>query len=114
MNLKLRRLVRTPSSDQYALFDLDRLDENFDPVSAGKIDLHYAPEGIYGTFLLWKDAAEALASKELKSLVSGILAELCEPMGLPSEYAVEFFCPDLKRYELFTNAADESDGADVA
>ena len=44
MNLKLRRLVRTPASEQYALFDLDKMDENYDPVSAGKIDLHIVPE----------------------------------------------------------------------
>lgn len=114
MNLKLRRLVRTPSSEQYALFDLDKMDENYDPVSAGKIDLHFVPEGIYGTFLLWKEVAEPLSSKDIKTLVSTTLAELCEPMGLPSEYAVEFFCPDLRRYELFTNTADQDNGAEEA
>jgi hypothetical protein len=114
MNLKLRRLVRTPSSEQYALFDLDKMDENFDPVSAGKIDLHLVPDGVYGTFLLWKEVADTLSSKELKTLVSAILAELCEPMGLPSQHAVEFFCPDLKRYELFTNAADEANDTEGA
>jgi hypothetical protein len=114
MNLKLRRLVRTPSSEQYALFDLDKMDENYDPVSAGKIDLHFVPEGIYGTFQLWKEVAEPLSSKDLKTLVSTLLAELCEPMGLPSEYAVEFFCPDLGRYELFTNTSDQGNGAEEA
>jgi len=106
MNLKLRRLVRTPSSEQYALFDLDKMDENYDPISAGKVDLHFVPEGIYGTFLLWKETVENLAPKDIKTLVAAILAELCEPMGLPSEYAVEFFCPDLGRYELFTNTTN--------
>ena len=60
MNLRLRRLVRTPTSEQYALFDPDRTDENYDPMSIGKLDLHYTSDGIYGTFLLWKQAIEGL------------------------------------------------------
>lgn len=106
MNLKLRRLVRTPFSEQYALFDLDKMDENFDPTSAGKIDLHFVNEGVYGTFLLWDDVAERLPANDVRNLVLTILTELCEPMGLPAEYAVEFFCPPLERYELLTNAID--------
>ena len=106
MNLKLRRLVRTPHSEQYALFDLDKMDENYDPTSAGKVDLHFANGGVYGTFLLWKEVAAQLSAKDLRTLVTGILTEVCEPVGLPSEYAVEFFSPDLGRYELFTNAAE--------
>lgn len=110
MNLKLRRLVRTPSSEQYALFDLDRLDENGDPASVGKIDLHVVPEAIYGTFLIWEEAAKRIAAKDLKALATAILAELCEPMGLPAEYAVELFCPSLDYYELLTNAREEPNG----
>ena len=52
MNLKLRRLVWTPHSEQYALFDLDQTDASFDPISIGKLDLHYTTDAIYGTFLL--------------------------------------------------------------
>ncbi len=106
MNLKLRRLVRTPSSEQYALFDMDKMDENFDPTSAGKLDLHFVNEAVYGSFLLWKEVAEQLSPSEIKNLVVAIIAEVCEPMGLPAEYAVEFFCPDLGHYELFTNALE--------
>jgi hypothetical protein len=110
MNLKLRRLVRTPTSEQYALFDLDKIDENYEPTSAGKVDLHFVSEAVYGTFLLWNDVAAGISAAEARSLVLGILTELCEPMGLPAEYAVEFFSPDLGHYELFTNALEAGEG----
>lgn len=113
MNLKLRRLVRTASSEQYALFDLDRLDENGDPTSIGKMDLHFLPEGMYGTFLIWEAAAKHIPVKDMKALATAILTELCEPMGLPAEYAVELFCPSLDRYELLTNARGEPDGGEA-
>src|SRR5512143_3121549 len=106
MNVKLRRLVRTPHSEQYALFDLDRTDSNYDPVSIGKLDVHYTPDGVYGTFLVWGDVAKELAPDILNKLTLGVINELCEPMGMPSEYAIEFFAPDLKRYELLTNVSE--------
>ena len=53
MNLKLKRLVRTSSSEQYALFDLDQLTGEQRPMTIGKLDLHYTGEGVYGTLLLW-------------------------------------------------------------
>ena len=93
MNLKLRRLVRTPSSEQYALFDMDRMDENLDPTSAGKLDLHFVNEVVYGSFLLWKEVADQLSASEVKGLVTAVIAEVCEPMGLPAEYAVELGAP---------------------
>ncbi|MFN2225069.1 MAG: hypothetical protein ACK2UY_02160 [Anaerolineae bacterium] len=103
MNLKLRRLVRTPSSEQYAIFDLDRTDDAYDPLSVGKIDLHYAGEGVYGTFLMWKGVVKDLPTDQVNLLVEVILQELGEAMGLPSFYAVEFFTPDLKSYVFHTS-----------
>lgn len=100
MNLKLRRLVRTPSSEQYALFDLDRTNEDYDPLSLGKIDLHYTDEGMYGTFLLWQGAIRDLPPEQVHHLVDTLLQELCEPMGLSSFYAVEFFSPTQGSYLL--------------
>lgn len=55
VNLKAKRLIRTPYSEQYALFDLNRTDENYDPLSVGKLDLHYTQHGIYGTLLFWAE-----------------------------------------------------------
>ncbi len=109
MNLKLRRLVRTPSSEQYALFDPDRADENYDPISVGKLDLHYTPDGIYGTFLLWQPVVSELSPDQVRGLVEATLQELAEPMGLPAFYAVEFFSPDLNTYHLYTNDIGEGE-----
>ena len=107
MNIKLRRLVRTPSSEQYALFDPDRTDANYDPVSIGKLDLHYTPEGVYGTFLLWSTAIAGLPPAQVHGLVESTVHELCEPMGLPTFFAVEYFAADLKTYAL--HSYDEQD-----
>jgi hypothetical protein len=103
MNLKLRRLVRTPSSEQYALFDLDRTDDNYDPLSIGKLDVHYTTDGVYGTFLLWKGAIADLPTDQIQAVVEATLQEICEPMGLPAFYAVEYFCPDLASYALYSS-----------
>jgi hypothetical protein len=103
MNLKLRRLVRTPYSEQYALFDLDRTDANYDPMSVGKLDLHYTTEGIYGTFLLWKKAINGMPNDQVHNLVQAAVQELAEPMGLPAFYALEFFSTDLESYVLHSN-----------
>jgi hypothetical protein len=107
MNLKLRRLVRTPSSEQYALFDLDRTDDDYDPISVGKIDLHYTDDGVYGTFLMWKGPVKDLPADQLHLLVEVILQELGEAMGLPGFYAVEFFTPDLESYVLHTSDQED-------
>ena len=106
MNLKLRRLVRTPSSEQYALFDADRTDDNYDPLSIGKLDLHYTSDGIYGTFLLWENIADELPADQVYDLVEATLEELSEPMGLPAFFAIEFFSPKLESYVLHSNDGD--------
>lgn len=113
MNLKLRRLVRTPSSEQYALFDLDRTDANYDPLSIGKLDLHYTTDGVYGTFLLWQEPIADLPANQVQALVEATVQELCEPMGVPAFYAVEFFSPGLKSYALHSNE-NESEYEDTA
>ena len=64
MNLKFKRLVRTSSSEQYALFDLDAEDDDGGaPPTVGKLDLHYTTEGVYGTLLLWDGATGKLAKR---------------------------------------------------
>jgi hypothetical protein len=103
MNLKLRRLVRTPHSEQFALFDLDRTDSNYDPLSIGKLDLHYTHDAVYGTFLLWKDALAGLPEDQVHALVQATVQEVCEPMGVPAFYAVEFFSPDRDSYVLHSS-----------
>jgi hypothetical protein len=104
VNLKLRRLVRTSSSEQYALFDLDQVDEDDQlPLTIGKLDLHYTAEGVYGTLLLWDEATRALKPGQRQEFVYALLDEISQPMGVPNEYVVEFFAPTLDRYEVFHN-----------
>jgi hypothetical protein len=110
VNLKLKRLVRTPSSEQYALFDLDQVDIDDLPMTIGKLDLHYTGEGVYGTILLWDDASRRLTAAQRSAFIRALLGEVTQPMGVPNEYVVEFFAPTLDEYEVFHNvgAAEES------
>ena len=120
MNLKLKRLVRTPSSEQYALFDLDQMDADGLPMTIGKLDLHYTGEGMYGTILLWDEASRRLSLSQRSGFIRALLSEITQPMGVPSEFVVEFFAPTLADYEVFHNiglieansaeAADDGEG----
>jgi hypothetical protein len=110
MNLKLKRLVRTTSSEQYALFDLEQLDDEQQPITIGKLDLHYTGEGTYGTLLLWDAASRQLKPAHRKFFIQALISELVLPMGVPNEYVVEFFAPDLSTYEIFHNL--DEDGED--
>lgn len=107
MNLKLKRLVRTPSSEEYALFDLEQVTAENVPMTIGKLDLHYTGEGVYGTVLLWDEASRRLTAAQRRSFISALLAELAQPMGVPNEYVIEFFAPTLEQYEVFHNVGDE-------
>lgn len=109
MNLKLKRLVRTQSSEQYALFDLDQVDSSRQPMTIGKIDLHYTGEGTYGTILLWDDASRRLKVEQRRLFLQALLNELVLPMGVPNEFVVEFFAPTLEHYEVFHNLDGELD-----
>lgn len=108
MNLKLKRLVRTHSSEQYALFDLDQMNAEHQPTTIGKLDIHYTDEGMYGTILLWDDLSRAKGSTERKELVQILLDEISTPMGVPNEYVFEFFVPTLDEYEVIHNVGLDS------
>ncbi len=116
MNLKLKRLVRTSSSEQYALFDLDQVDEDDQlPLTIGKLDLHYTGEGVYGTILLWDEMTRQLKPAQRQAFIYALLDEISQPMGVPNEYVVEFFAPALDQYEVFHNVGlgDEEDTVGV-
>lgn len=109
MNLKLKRLVRTTSSEQYALFDLNQINADHQPTTIGKLDMHYTAEGIYGTILLWDDVSRAMDLTQRKELVQILLDEISTPMGVPNEYVFEFFAPTLDEYEVIHNVGLEVD-----
>lgn len=112
MNLKLRRLVRTPYSEQYALFDLDGATETEDPPSVGKLDLHFTDSGVYGTVLLWPSIVADVRPEQLRAFIEALLSDISQPMGLPDTFAVEFFSPELSSYSLYHNL-DADDDEDV-
>ncbi len=114
MNLKLKRLVRTQSSEQYALFDLEQTDQEQQPATIGKLDLHYTGEGVYGTLLLWDESTRALKPAQRSDFVKALLAEITQPMGVPNEYVIEFFMPDLDEYELFHNVAVDGEAESIS
>ncbi|GIV74816.1 MULTISPECIES: hypothetical protein [Caldilinea] len=115
MNLKLKRLVRTASSEEYALFDLDQIAANGVPMTIGKLDLHYTGEGVYGTLLLWDDASRRLHPAQRSAFIHALLEEITQPMGIPNEYVVEFFTPTLENYQVFHNVgAEEEAEADTS
>jgi hypothetical protein len=104
VNLKLKRLVRTSSSEQYALFDLDQVDDEESlPLTIGKLDLHYTAEGMYGTLLIWDDSTRQLRPTQRQEFVYALLDEISQPMGIPNEYVIEFFAPTLDYYEVYHN-----------
>ncbi len=111
MNLKLKRLVRTHSSEQYALFDLAQTDEQNQPLTIGKLDLHYTGEGTYGTLLLWEMESQQIEVDRRRMFVQALLSELVLPMGLPNEFVVEFFAPTLDEYEVFHNLDEGTDNS---
>jgi hypothetical protein len=114
VNLKLKRLVRTPASEQYALFDLDQIDAADQPATIGKLDLHFTGEGMYGTLLLWDDSIRALRAATRRAFVRALLADLAQPMGVPNEYVVEFFAPTLDHYEVIHNVGlDAEDDEEI-
>ncbi|MCB0074587.1 MAG: hypothetical protein KDE20_24145 [Caldilineaceae bacterium] len=113
MNLKLKRLVRTQSSEQYALFDLNQLDDQDAPMTIGKLDLHYTGEGIYGTLLLWDDLSRALRAGQRSAFIRALLDEVAQPMGVPNEYVIEFFAPGLDDYEVFHNVTIDDAGDEL-
>lgn len=109
MNLKLKRLVRTASSEQYALFDLDQVDADRQPLTIGKLDLHYTGEGLYGTLLLWDESVRSLRPAVRREFIHALLRDLAQPMGVPNEYVVEYFFPALDDYEVFHNVDVDAD-----
>ncbi len=98
MNLRLRRLVRTPYSEQFTLYR----EENEEIRTVGKLDLHFTEDGVYGTFLFWDTDAQSWEEEQLRDFVEGLISDLCEPAGMPEAYVIEYFVPQLESYQYFT------------
>ena len=112
MRLQMKRIVRTPQSEQYALFDLEQLDEETLPVNVGKVDVHYTAEGTYGTVLLWRAHFAHYSDEELRLIVQELMDEFSAPMGVPSEFLVECILAAERDYRVYSNMVDVPSDAD--
>ncbi len=108
MSLRLRRLVRTPNSEQFTLY---RADQTGSPTSVGKVDLHFTPDGVFGTLLVWDEELLSWSDGELNEFLKGLIEDLVEPQGMADVYAVECFAPSLETYRFLTNS-EEDEGED--
>jgi hypothetical protein len=114
MKLQLKRIVRTLQSEQYALFDLDQLDEESLPLSLGKVDLHYTAEGTYGTLLLWRVYLGHFSDEALRLFVQEVMDEFSAPMGVPGEFLIECVFVDEQDYKVYSNMLDTREDAGEA
>lgn len=103
LNLRLRRLVRTPYSEQLTLY---RAAGTGAPTSVGKIDLHFTSDGVFGTLLVWDEELLAWEDDRLENFLRGLVEDLVEPQGMADVYAVECFAPDLSTYRFLTNSEE--------
>src|SRR5947209_6221072 len=109
MNLKLRRSARTANSEQITIFDTDVSDENDEPLSIGKLDVHYVEDQIVGTLLIWAEYAATFTATHkgsdvaITDLIDEILEEVSEPLGVSPEYGIEVYYPRLDQHEFVSN-----------
>ncbi len=106
MSLRLRRLVRTPYSEQLTLY---RTDESSEPISVGKVDLHFTSDGVFGTLLVWDEELLSWDHDELEDFLRGLIEDLVEPQGMADVYAVECFITNLDTYRFLTNSEEEGE-----
>ncbi|MBC7232918.1 MAG: hypothetical protein H5T68_06735 [Chloroflexi bacterium] len=106
MKLQLKRIVRTVHSEEYALFDLEQLDEEGLPASLGKLDLHYTADGTYGTLLLWRAPFAHYSDEELRLFVQEVMDEFSTPMGVPGDFLVECVLADEQDYKVYSNMVE--------
>lgn len=117
MNLKLKRTTRTPYSEEISIYDMETLDANDEPVSIGKVDLHYVEDQVVGTLLIWQEFATGYrqahgsgSQETLDDLIGAVLAELTEPVGVSATYAVEVYYPPFAGQGFVSNYPDEGEG----
>lgn len=114
MNLKLKRVVRTPHSEEIAIFDNDTRDENEDAVSIGKLEVHYLSDQIVGTLLIWSEFAQGYnathgpgSNETLDDVIDAILTEVAEALGVAAEYGIEVYYPSVTNHSFISNYADD-------
>ena len=112
MKIKIKRRIRTSSSEQWRLFNADEMDDTGSPKNIGLVDIHYDPEMIYMTLLLWSEFAETLEEDSVQRIIDDIVEEVTEPIGVPVDYSLDYLSPSLNSYKYQTNVEDDEDDED--
>jgi hypothetical protein len=111
MNIKLKRAVRTPHSEEIDIFDGDIRDENDDAVSIGKLEVHYLNDQVVGTLLIWEEFVQGYNRTQgtnvlMDDLIEAILAEVTEPIGVAAEYGIEIYFPSVLNHSFASRYSD--------
>ncbi len=116
MNIKLKRVVRTPHSEEIAIFDTDTRDENEAAVNIGKLEVHYLEDQVVGTLLLWQEFTKGFAVNyppgadlTMDDVIDRILSEITEPLGVAGEYGIEIYYPSVSNQGFVSNYAVTGD-----
>lgn len=119
MNLKLKRVVRTPYSEEIAIFDGDTRDASDSAVSIGKLEVHFLSDQIVGTLLIWSEFAQGYrathgpgSDETLDDVIDAILSEVSETLGVSAEYGIEVFYPSVTNQSFVSNYADDDEDED--
>jgi hypothetical protein len=114
MNIKLKRAVRTPHSEEIDIFDADIRDEHNEAVNIGKLEIHYLDDQVAGTLLIWQEFAEGLNRSQgshvvLDDVIDAILTEITEPVGVSSEYGIEIYFPSVINHQFASHYAEDEE-----
>jgi hypothetical protein len=117
MNIKLKRAVRTPHSEEIDIFDADIRDEHDEAVNIGKLEVHYLDDQVAGTLLIWQEFAEGLNRSQggrvtLDDVIDAILTEITEPVGVSSEYGIEIYFPSVINHQFASHYAEDEEVAE--
>jgi len=106
MRLRIKRRIRTASSEQWTLFDAERRDAQGEMENIGKMDLHYDEEMVYATLLLWNEFVSVVGEDTTRAIVDDLMDEATAPIGVSALYSIDFFTPSLQEYKFYTNDED--------
>jgi hypothetical protein len=117
MNIKLKRAVRTPHSEEIDIFDANIRDEHDQAINIGKLEVHYLDDQVVGTLLIWQEFAEGLNRSQgshviLDDVIDAILTEVTEPVGVSSEYGIEIYFPSVINHQFASHYVEDEEAAE--
>ena len=111
IRVRLKRATRTLHSEQMLIYDIDNLNEEEEPVQIGQLDVHYVDDQVVGTLLIAQEYADGkrqllgvnMGQAALDNMISEVLAEVSEPVGVPGTYAFEVYYASFSNHGFFSN-----------